>query len=386
MDANSTAAATSERSRSERARDYDRLHNWLFVVDVALLLGLLIAMMWGRAAGLSFRLQHAVQAVLGSNAWLVTAGYVTVVTVGYTLLLLPYAWWKGYYLEHKYELSTQHFGSWLWDEAKSLVLTIVLALIIFEAFYALLRSAGAAWWLWAALVWIVLQVVLGMLFPVVILPLFYKTAPLHRSDLEARVRELASTAGLKVVGLFRIELSAKTKKANAALAGLGRTRRILLGDTLLGQFSENEVVSVLAHEFGHFYHRHLPRMIAIACVISVAGMRVADFVLRQSAAVLGIGDVAQIATLPLLVLALFVFSLVVMPLTNFVSRLYEREADSYALDSTGDAEAFIGAMERLADQNLAHKEPHPLIEFLLHSHPSIARRVAFARKWQATKR
>ena len=220
-----------------------------------------------------------------------------------------------------------------------------------------------------------------MLFPVVILPLFYKTTRLDRADLEQAVARLASAAGVTVLGVFRVDLSAKTRKANAALAGIGRTRRILLGDTLLDSFSEREVLSVLAHEFGHFCHRHIPKLILAAGIAAVAGMWLADRVLHAGAGLLGIADVAQVATLPLVMLALVVFGLVTMPVTNTLARWFERQADQYALDATADPDAFIGAMDRLADRNLSRRMPHPVIEILLHSHPSIARRIAFARQW-----
>lgn len=369
-------------SRAQQARKYDRLHNWLFLVDVVLMPVVLVAVMWRGERGLSFLIERIVAAQVGANEWIVVAAYVAVVVVGYSLLLLPYSWWKGFHLEHKFRLSTQSLASWLWDELKSLALTLVLAVVVVEMFYWFLRQAPSMWWLWGAGMWIVLQVVLGMVFPVLIIPMFYKTTRLEREDLATIVHRLAAAAGVKIVGIFRIDLSAKTRKANAALAGIGRTKRILLGDTLLDRFTEREVASVLAHEFGHFYHKHIVKMVVMASVAAVGGMWLADAVLHGSAAMLGIGDITHVATLPLLLLALFAFSLVTMPLTNAISRHFERQADHYALDATGDAAAFIEAMERLADQNLANSEPHPMIEFLLHSHPSISRRVALARDWQ----
>ena len=367
------------------ARQYDRLHNWLFLVDTTIALLVLVALMWRGERGLSFALERLAAAHLGSNPWLVAAGYTIIVVVGYTVLMLPYSWWKGFRIEHQFNLSTQSFPAWLWDELKSLFLTLLLAITVVEIFYLFLRCAKTTWWLWAAGAWICIQVGIGMLFPVVIIPLFYKTTRLDRADLEAMVSRLAVAAGVTILGIFRIDLSSKTRKANAALAGIGRTRRILLGDTLLDQFAEGEVLSVLAHEFGHFYHRHIPKLVMAASVAAVAGMWTANHALRWSAVTLGIADITNVATLPLLLLALFLFSLVTMPLTNALCRHFERQADQYALEATGDALSFIGAMERLADRNLANRMPHPVIEFLLHSHPSISRRIAFVRAWQKTR-
>ncbi len=371
-------------NRQKRAKTYDKIHNWLFVVDIILMLVLLCGMMYGGKTSFSFWLQDKVSEYTGKNPWAVTAVYMAVIIIGYAIIFLPYSWFKGFFLEHKYELSNQTFLKWLWDEVKSLFITLILAVIVFEIFYAFMRGAGSFWWLWAAVVWIVLQVVLGMLFPVVILPMFYKTTKLDRPDLEEKIDELATNAGVKVLGLFQINFSEKTKKANAALAGLGKTKRILLGDTLLDEFKDAEVINVLAHEFGHFYHRHIWKLMGVASVLAIGGMWLADFILKLSAGMLGIGaeKISSIATAPLFILALSIFGLVTMPLTNIISRYFERQADKYALVTTKDADSFISAMERLADQNLANKEPHPAIEFLLHSHPSIARRVEFARKYK----
>jgi STE24 endopeptidase len=370
-------------ARQQRAKEYDRLHNWLFLVDLGLMAVLLVVLMWGDRNGLSFAMERFASGIVGTNPWAVTAGYVVILLSGYTLFFLPYSWWKGFCLEHRYDLSNQSFFNWLWDEIKSFALTLILAIIVFEIFYALLRVAGSSWWIWAACAWIILQVLLGMVFPVLVLPLFYKTVKLDRPDLIEKIGELALTAGISILGVFRIDLSEKTKKANAMLAGLGNTKRILMGDTLLDSFSEDEVISVLAHEFGHYYHKHIWKLIAVASISAFAGMWVADHILNIAAGWLDIPTIATIATAPLLVCALVLFSLLSMPVTNLLSRYFERQADRYALDTTGNAQAFISAMNRLADQNLANKEPSPVIEFLLHSHPSIAKRISFARSWSS---
>ncbi len=377
----SSADATTQQAR---ARRYETLHHWLFLLDTLIVVGALCALLWRGEHGLSFMLQRAVARVVGGNPWLVTGGYVAVLLGAYTLALLPYAWWKSWYLEHRYDLSTQTMGNWLGDEAKSFALVLVLALLGAETIYALLR-VSAWWWLWAAGAWIILQVVLGMLFPIVIVPLFYRVTALDDAELHAMVQRAAEQARIRMVGLYRLGLSAKTRKANAAMAGLGRSKRILLGDTLLAHFERREIVAVLAHEFGHYYHGHILKMIGTAGGAAVLGMGVAQLVLQHSAAALGIRDVACVATLPLVLLALFIFGLVTLPITNMLSRHYERQADTFALQTTQDAAAFVAAMERLASMNLADKTPHPLIEFLLHSHPSIARRIAAAHAWLAAQ-
>ncbi len=375
---------TKNTEREAKAKKYDKLHNWLFLVDLIIMVILLGGIMVGGESGLSFKLQNFVEKYVGKNQWFVTAGYVAVLLTIYSLIMLPYSWWKGFYLEHKYELSNQTFFNWIWDEIKSFALSLLLGIIVFEIFYALMRGAGAYWWVWSACAWIILQVILGMLFPVLILPLFYKTGPLERPDLQEKLESLAKKAGVSVLGMYRLDMSEKTKKANAMMAGLGKTKRILLGDTLLDKFTDSEVVSVLAHEFGHFYHKHIWQLMVIASLLAFGGMWLADKIIHKFASILNIGgtQITDIATLPLFLFALTLFGLITMPITNIISRYFERQADLYALKSTNDVESFITAMERLADQNLSNREPHPAIEFLMHSHPSIAKRVKFAKKYE----
>ncbi len=377
---------TQNTEREAKAKKYDKLHNWLFLVDLIIMIILLGGIMVGGENGLSFKLQNFVEKYVGKNQWFVTAGYVAVLLTIYSLIMLPYSWWKGFYLEHKYELSNQTFLNWIWDEITSFALSLLLGIIVFEIFYALMRGAGSYWWVWAACAWIILQVILGMLFPVLILPLFYKTGPLERPDLQEKLEELAKKAGVSVLGMYRLDMSEKTKKANAMMAGFGKTKRILLGDTLLDKFTDGEVVSVLAHEFGHFFHKHIWQLMVIASLLAFGGMWLADKIIYKFASILNIGgtQIADIATLPLLLFALTLFGLITMPITNIISRYFERQADMYALKSTNDVGSFISAMERLADQNLSNREPHPAIEFLMHSHPSIAKRVKFAKKYEET--
>lgn len=369
--------------RRERARQYDRVHNWLFLVDTLLAIGVLVALMYRGEHSVSFALLRLVERHVSTNVWVATAVYLAALLTGYVLAFLPYTWFKSFYLEHHFELSTQRWYSWLWDEGKSWLVMLVVAVPLGSVWYWLMRTTGAWWWAWAAGVWILVQVVLGIVFPVVILPLFYRSRPIENETLTRAVEELARRCGVRVVGVYRLGLSAKTKKANAALAGIGATKRIFLGDTLLDQFAPAEVLSVLAHEFGHYRHVHVPKLIAGASVIAVAGMWVADMVMRTLAGVLQISNITSVATLPLLLLALTLFGLFSLPCTNALSRYFERQADRFALETTGDADAFISAMERLAASNLANPEPHPVIEWLLHSHPSIARRVAAARAWKS---
>jgi STE24 endopeptidase len=254
-----------------------------------------------------------------------------------------------------------------------------------EATYWLLRATGDAWWLWAAAGYLLFVVVLSNLAPVLIMPLFNKYVPLGEeyADLVARLTALAARAGTRVSGVYHFDMSRRTKAANAALTGIGNTRRIILGDTLLTEFTGDEVETVIAHELGHHVHRDIPVGIVISGALTLVGLFLAAQVLSSGAAALGFAGPADIAALPLLVLSLGVFGLLTMPLNNAYSRWREVRADRYALDATHKPQAFANAMTRLANQNLADADPEPWVVLLLYSHPPIRDRLAHAARWTA---
>ena len=302
--------------------------------------------------------------------------------VGTKLIFLPLNWLGDYYLEHRYQLSNETLAGWGVDELKSLGLNLVLGVAVLDVIYFLLRRAGPDWWIWAGLLMLLLGVVLSTLFPVVILPLFYKLEPLENDALRQRLVRLAERVGARVVGVYRLALSAKTKKANAAFAGLGATKRILLGDTLLDNFTEDEIEVVLAHEMAHYKHGDLWKRIGWSAGTTWVGLGLADGMLRRGLQHYGFTTVSDLGAFPLLALGLFGFGLVVLPVNNAFSRWRERKADQTALDLTRNPVGFGSAMRKLAAQNLADLAPHPVIEFLLHDHPALNRRIALAEQWQ----
>jgi len=214
---------------------------------------------------------------------------------------------------------------------------------------------------------------------VVLLPIFYKFKPLDRPALADRLMTMATRARTDVVGVFEWVLSGHTKKANAALAGMGRTRRILLSDTLLADYSEDEIEVILAHELAHHVHRDLWRGIAVQSVILVAGFFVTDLILRAAAGPLELRGISDPAGLPLLMLAGGAWSFLALPLANAVSRRQERAADRYALTTTRNVDAFVTAMKRLSQQNLAEEYPSAIVRWLFYSHPPIRERIDAAR-------
>jgi len=291
----------------------------------------------------------------------------------------------GFRLEHHYHLSNQKLRSWLWDEFKSFLVGLVMATVIVELLYLLMRQFEQNWWLVAWAVFLGLLVLLAQLAPVVLFPIFYKFEPLDDEELKRRLIVLSERAGTRVRGVYKWHLSEKSKKANAALTGLGATRRIILADTLLDNYSHDEIEAVLAHELGHHVHRHILKSILVQAGITLFGFWLADYVLSYAVYHRHMYPyMSDFANLPLLILVATVLSFLLMPALNAYSRFNERQADRYCFQSVASIEPFISSMNKLAEQNLAEKTPSRWVEWLLHSHPAIAKRVAAAETWAKT--
>lgn len=306
--------------------------------------------------------------------WLTAAALV----VTLELVSLPLDFWSSYMVEHEYQLSNQTLAAWLWQRAKMWLVAGVLGWLLLSGLYAVLWAAGDWWWLWATAGWLAATLVLGQLLPIVILPIFYKVTPLDDVSLLERLRNLATGTGLTVQGVYRLHLSKDTKKANAALAGMGRTRRVLLGDTLLDQFTPEEIEVVFAHELGHHVYKHLPKMIVERVVLSLVGFWLVDVVLRWAAPALGYADLRDPAALPLLLLVLSILGLLLSPAQNALSRFFERQCDRYALARTRNPDAYRSAFTKLAQVNKEDPDPHPLVVGLFYDHPAIGERLRMA--------
>jgi STE24 endopeptidase len=281
-------------------------------------------------------------------------------------------------LEHRYQLSNQTLAGWLWKRVKGYGVGGVLGLLLVGGLYGILWITGDWWWLWATAGWLIVTLVLGRLLPVVILPIFYKVTRLEDASLLERIRKLTEGTTLSIEGVYQLHLSEETKKANAALAGLGNTRRVLLGDTLLGQFTPEEIEVVFAHEIGHHVYRHLPKSIVLNVLLSLAGFWLVHQVMTTCAAWLGYRGITDPAALPLLLFVLAVFGLSLSPLLNALSRFHERQCDRYALDCTHNKAAYRSAFIKLAKINKSDPDPHPLVAFLFYDHPPIRERLAMA--------
>ena len=372
-----TGEASLDPERQEKAKEYARIRRRLMLLDLAL--GAAYALVW-LLSGASAWLRDQTLA-LTQNPPLVVALYAVVFGGIYALLDAPLSYYRGFVLPHRFGLSTQTFRAWLWDQVKEGVIGGVLGLVLIEVMYALLRVSPDWWWLWTALVILLFSVVLSNLAPVLIFPLFYKFTPLEDEELVARLTRLAERAGARVRGVYGFDMSSKTVAANAAVVGLGNTRRIILGDTLLDNFTADEIETVLAHELGHHVHGDMGKGILVQSALTLGGLWLANLALEWGVVAFGFDSIADVAGLPWLALVLGAFGLITMPLSNAYSRWRERLADRYALETTHKPQAFATAMTRLANQNLAEADPERWVEVLLHSHPAISRRVAMAEEF-----
>jgi Zn-dependent protease with chaperone function len=362
----------------ERARRYHRTQRILgvagYLVDLAALLLLLFAGWTVAIRSYAFEVSPRFPLALLVDLLLVGA---ILGGVG-----LPLGFASDYWLEHRYGLSKLSLWGWIKDQLKGWAVGGILVALAAEFVYWSLRRFPDWWWMISGTAFIAFSVLLANLAPVLILPLFFKFKPLENRALADRLVALSERAGTHVNGVFEWALGEKTRKANAALLGLGNTRRIILADTLLGALNDDEVEAVLAHELGHHVHRHLLRGLAVQIGATYVGFWLVDQVLRRLTPVFGYNGLADFANLPLIILVGVVLSLLLLPAVNANSRHMEWQADAYALQAIPQKAAFVAGLEKLARLNLAERAPHPWIEFIFHSHPSISKRIAAAQQAQ----
>jgi STE24 endopeptidase len=363
---------------SPEARRYNRISRWLGIADFVIGLALLVVLLatgWnGTLRDLAYRdaRQHYALAVFFYVFMLMLLGKLLGLGLDY----------YGFRLEHRFNLSNQKLGAWVWDEAKGFLLGLVLGGFVVELLYYIIRQWPQYWWLIAWVAVMGLFVLLAQLAPVVLFPIFYKFEPLQNDDLKSRLVALSERAGTRVRGVYKWNLSEKSKKANAALTGLGNTRRIILADTLLDHYSPEEIEAVLAHELGHHVHKHILKSIAVQAGITLVGFWAANWVLHYAMERAHMFETLHdFANLPLLVLVSTVLSFLLLPAMNAYSRYNERQADRYAFRSIPDVAPFISSMDKLSEQNLAERTPSRFVEIYFHSHPAVSKRIAAAEAW-----
>ncbi len=372
--------ATLDPERQRKAKEYARIRHRLLVADLTIAAVYVLALL---LSGLSVWFKAQLLLVT-TQPLAVVALYFVAFSIVYWLFDLPLSYYGGYVLPHRYGLSTQSLRGWLADQAKGAALGLSIGLVAVEVMYYLLRTFPATWWLLTSALFLFFIIVFANLAPLLIVPLFFRFTPLEDEELMSRLISLAEKAGTRVRGVFTIDLSTKTTTANAALMGLGNTRRIVLGDTLLKDYEADEIETVLAHELGHHVHGDIWCGIAVQTALTLVGLFLADRLLRWGVAYFAFEGLADVAAFPLVVLAVGGIAVLAMPLANAYSRRREGLADQFSLQMTGKPQAFISAMTKLANQNLAEAEPEPWVEFLLYSHPAIGKRIKRAQGFKSS--
>lgn len=315
-----------------------------------------------------------------SNFYLQAAVYIFVFFAVYLIVFAGLDYYSGYTLEHRFSLSNQTVTGWLKKYLKKGLLSLLLFIGAGEVLYLLLRKWPDRWYVAMAAAWVVFAIVLGKILPTVIIPLFYKCKPLSNVELTARLTQLAKKCEVAVKDVFEIGLSEETQKANAAVAGFGKNRRILMGDTLITNFSLEEIEAIFAHELGHVKMRHIWKMLAVGTVIALINFYVADIFLTGAVRWLDLEGKSDIAGLPFILLVLMFAGLIIVPIQNFYIRLLERHADLFALQRSGPADVFISAMFKLGEQNLANAKVGWFVKTFFYDHPPILERIAYLKQ------
>lgn len=366
------------RNEETRAKEYQRIKKTLSLVH--LFLTPLLLAIW-IFTPLSISTQEVV-GTLAAGQWVQVAFFFALFSVFFFVADFPFAFYSGFIIEHRFQISNLSLKGWCLETVKRSALSFLFALLLIEGLCLLIRLRGNDWWLWAWAAYAGVSFMIGKLFPVFIVPLFYKYQPLAEGELKTRILALLSRFGLPAAHLFSINLSKTTKKANAAFMGLGKTKRVVLSDTLIENFTPAEVEQVVAHELGHFKHRDIWKQLGLGLVISLVCFYLGFQGLQKMIPLLGLESASDVAGLPLLMLIFLLVSYGSLPITNGFSRICEYAADRFALEACRDKEVFQSMMAKLGRLNLADPDPSPIYEFVFYSHPSIKKRIAAVQGWK----
>ena len=293
------------------------------------------------------------------------------------LLDIPFSLYGTFVIEKKYGFSTITPQLWLIDLVKSLVVSVILMALLFIPFFALIHWLPQSWWFAAWVFFALFQMLMIWLYPLVIAPLFNKYVPVKDDLLRERIMAMAQKAGLKAEGIFEVDAGKRSRHSNAYFTGLGRSKRIVLFDTLLATHSHNEIVAVLAHEIGHWKLRHVLKQLILMEVVALAGFYVVFRLMGWPVLYETFGFAGPLPYAGLLLAAILLkpAAFFLTPLGAAISRKYERDADHYVLGLVGSTRFLAQALKRLAKENLANLHPHPTYVAFYYSHPPLAERV-----------
>jgi STE24 endopeptidase len=290
---------------------------------------------------------------------------------------VPFDLYDTFVIERRFGFSTITFGLWLKDLAKTFTLTCVLMGAILAVFLALIHTLPGTWWLPAWAAFVLFQLLVTWLYPSLIAPLFNTFKPVQDESLKGRIHALIEKAGFHLKGLFTMDASTRSRHSNAYFTGIGRSKRIVLFDTLLATHTADEIEAVLAHELGHLKLGHIRTQLVLSVIISLAALYAASKLLSWPPLyeAFGFSGPVPYAGLFLLAVAARPLSLFLTPAASLISRRFERQADVFAWRLTGASAPLAGALKRLAEENLANLHPHPLYAWFYYSHPPIVARI-----------
>ncbi|MFL3028386.1 MAG: M48 family metallopeptidase [Candidatus Neomarinimicrobiota bacterium] len=309
--------------------------------------------------------------------------YVTVFQILSTVIGVPLGYYSSYIHEHKWGFSNYTNRTWIIDQLKSFAVSLILLPILLGIFFWVLWKFPETWWLVAATVTTLVSIVFVTLFPVVILPIFNKYDIIEDETLTGQLSEILHKAGLKPSGFFRQDMSRQTKKENAFLAGMGKTRRVVIADNLLEHMSLSEIKSVIAHEVGHYRYSHLPKNILIGTVQQLIIFYLLNIIMKVLYPEFLTSNTNNLSLFPMFSLIMSLLSsLLFGPLNNLISRYFERQADRTSLELYPDKDSFQKAMAGLANRNLSNAYPEWWVKLLYYSHPPIGERLSFAENYK----
>jgi len=370
------------KSYLEKAKTYEKIKQKLALVHLVLTPLLLLLLMLSPIS--SYFKQSA--EFLAANRYFALVFYFTFVSGYFLIFDFPFSFYSGFILEHRFGLSNQTFGAWGVFFLKRAVLSFMLSLALVEMLYALIWHYPSHWWVCAWAGYALVSYVLGKVFPLWIVPLFYKYGRVDDENLKGRIIRLTQRYGLSVENVYSLDLSKTTKKANAAFMGMGRTKRVVLSDTLIDQFTQEEIETVVAHELGHFKHHDIWKLLGFGLAASFFAFWIAFLSMEPFAEILRIQGAQDIMSLPLLFFVFYLFSLVLSPAQSGFSRWLERAADRFALEAVSQVPVFISCMTKLGRVNLADPDPNPVYEWFFYDHPSLGKRVRMAQAWSQEER
>ena len=364
---------------SPEAKQYHRIKIRLFIVNLIFSLAILILII---VSGFSLWLTRGLNSIT-ANSILQNGLYIIILSVMLYVLGFPFEFYEGFILEHQFKLSNQNLAGYLKDNIKKSSISLIIALLAIEVLYLFLARFTSLWWVLAALSWFFLTIVLSKITPNVFIPLFYKYIPLKDEALRNKIKDMFTDARTPLKDVYMIDFSSKTKKLNAAVAGFGKGRRVILTDNLLSELSHDEILCIVAHELGHYKNRDTLKIIVFSALITTILFFLSDIALRRSFSFFGYTSIADIAGFPLFALIMSILGLLSLPIQNGFIRHLETKADTYSLTLIKMPDVFISMMEKLSLKNLADMNPGKLTEIMLYDHPPIAKRIMLAKEFKS---